>query len=819
MDETLEKLRHFKEVSIQITDTIKSGQEEVIIPDVLYKSFVDSQDNSDVSGSTDSGIFPEAGKTNVPQISCPFIKDEDGYWVEYSKEDKIREAEEPKEGTRFTIAPSAANIYRAHFFNQDHWNFYLDETDVGPCVLSIKTDVENKREAFRILIRSPQQFLHGVIPAANLAADRHNLDDVVSALTKEMGFTVPFKKAPDQGVDEKILRIDETFAGCCLKVGVVHIKKGQTKEGEIFANLHEPSGYFDKFLQMIGDHIPLLGFDGYLGGLDNGSNLTGESSIYTEFANHEIMYHVSTLLPYTPKDPQQVSRKRHIGNDLVAVIFLEDEDSVFSPTLIQSHFLHSYIVVQLAKGSSLLTPKYRVACVSRNLVPWFGPSLAHHCVFSHGAVFRDYLRTKVINAVRATYQAPKFVRMTSRSRSQLLAELITGCDEDIMSNKRARGSKRFTRRGSWLPIGAHRPPSPLIDGSKQKYENHGKLARDFQRNLRCADLADVVFYVGQSMTPVYGVKAILACRSKVFRSMFFEAGLTSSKSPSSSSIRRNKTVCVQKPPTPLTPRRLSSTPTNAGSKRFAGLKLRKGSSFEATCPESINFKDKHISESYYVLEWSDAVFSEVVTYLMTGSCTIKASTIVGLGCAAEYYELEDLRQACQERLPDCLTVDSVCKILCEVELYYDYHTAKSMLMKVLHFTDENAQPILTSPEFLTLSERMVHVISERDLQMEEIEKVKAILAWGEKNFEDDDERRQRLTSVMKDVRLHLITANDLMKIVVPFDVVPTDTIMAALAFQLDPASVDLSSYRMSRTKKSPEKIIPDILPPTVEECS
>jgi hypothetical protein len=276
---------------------------------------------------------------------------------------------------------------------------------------------------------------------------------------------------------------------------------------------------------------------------------------------------------------------------------------------------------------------------------------------------------------------------------------------------------------------------------------------------------------------------------------------------------------VQKPPTPLTPRRLSSTPTNAGSKRFAGLKLRKGSSFEATCPESINFKDKHISESYYVLEWSDAVFSEVVTYLMTGSCTIKASTIVGLGCAAEYYELEDLRQACQERLPDCLTVDSVCKILCEVELYYDYHTAKSMLMKVLHFTDENAQPILTSPEFLTLSERMVHVISERDLQMEEIEKVKAILAWGEKNFEDDDERRQRLTSVMKDVRLHLITANDLMKIVVPFDVVPTDTIMAALAFQLDPASVDLSSYRMSRTKKSPEKIIPDILPPTVEECS
>ena len=83
----------------------------------------------------------------------------------------------------------------------------------------------------------------------------------------------------------------------------------------------------------------------------------------------------------------------------------------------------------------------------------------------------------------------------------------------------------------------------------------------------------------------------------------------------------------------------------------------------------------------------------------------------------------------------------------------------------------------------------------------------------------EEERRQRLTSIMKDIRLHLIGANDLMKVVVPFDIVPTDTIMAALAFQLDPESVDLSSYRMSRTKKSPEKVVPDPIPITTKECS
>lgn len=33
------------------------------------------------------------------------------------------------------------------------------------------------------------------------------------------------------------------------------------------------------------------------------------------------MFHVSTLLPYTVGDLQQLQRKRHIGNDIVAIIF------------------------------------------------------------------------------------------------------------------------------------------------------------------------------------------------------------------------------------------------------------------------------------------------------------------------------------------------------------------------------------------------------------------------------------------------------------------------------------------------------------------
>jgi len=55
--------------------------------------------------------------------------------------------------------------------------------------------------------------------------------------------------------------------------------------------------------------VPLHGFKGFLGGLDNERDLTGEMSVYTKFEELEIMFHVSTLLPFSPRDTQQVSRQ------------------------------------------------------------------------------------------------------------------------------------------------------------------------------------------------------------------------------------------------------------------------------------------------------------------------------------------------------------------------------------------------------------------------------------------------------------------------------------------------------------------------------
>lgn len=47
----------------------------------------------------------------------------------------------------------------------------------------------------------------------------------------------------------------------------------------------------------------------------------------------------------------QLQRKRHIGNDIVAIVF-QEESTPFVPDMIASNFLHAYVVVQVENACS-----------------------------------------------------------------------------------------------------------------------------------------------------------------------------------------------------------------------------------------------------------------------------------------------------------------------------------------------------------------------------------------------------------------------------------------------------------------------------------
>lgn len=95
------------------------------------------------------------------------------------------------------------------------------------------------------------------------------------------------------------------------KFGILYVKDGQTDENDMFGN-NEPSEQFEDFLNFLGERVKLQGWTGYRGGLDVKNNTTGTHSVHTMFGDGlEIMFHVSTLLPYQPDDLQKVERKRY----------------------------------------------------------------------------------------------------------------------------------------------------------------------------------------------------------------------------------------------------------------------------------------------------------------------------------------------------------------------------------------------------------------------------------------------------------------------------------------------------------------------------
>lgn len=85
-----------------------------------------------------------------------------------------------------------------------------------------------------------------------------------------------------------------------------------------------------------------------------------------------------------------MQRKRHIGNDIVCVVFLEADKTRFNPACIKSHFLHTFILVRVSPAAQTKSPqkevtKYEVSVVTRDEVGAYKPYLWEQSVFEKGS--------------------------------------------------------------------------------------------------------------------------------------------------------------------------------------------------------------------------------------------------------------------------------------------------------------------------------------------------------------------------------------------------------------------------------------------------
>ena len=104
------------------------------------------------------------------------------------------------------------------------------------------------------------------------------------------------------------------------KFGLLYCGDRQKTEEEMYCNKMASDG-FEDFLSVLGERVVMQGFTKFKGGLDTQSmgisyrafvsfgisdNLTGTHSVFTEFEGHQVMFHVSTMLPFTEQNEQQV---------------------------------------------------------------------------------------------------------------------------------------------------------------------------------------------------------------------------------------------------------------------------------------------------------------------------------------------------------------------------------------------------------------------------------------------------------------------------------------------------------------------------------
>jgi len=219
-----------------------------------------------------------------------------------------------------------------------------------------------------------------------------------------------------------LVTLDKTQPRDTHKIAIVYAANGQDDQAELFHN-EDASEQFKKFIKSVTWEVPLKKHNGFMGGLDkNGS--TGEYGPYHADYRTEVMFHVPTMMPTSQKEPQQIHKKRHVGNDHVNVIWTEHSRDYFKGTIIsQFNFIH-IVVYPLQCGL------YRVDVhVKEKNTPIFGP-ICHGMILNE-RILGDMIRLTSVNGNRIVRGMSTGYTKPYIARKKLINELVERYKSDL----------------------------------------------------------------------------------------------------------------------------------------------------------------------------------------------------------------------------------------------------------------------------------------------------------------------------------------------------------------------------------------------------
>jgi len=309
-----------------------------------------------------------------------------------------------------------ANIcwYKEYFSGKSH-GIFLGGTDDNPVLVVYEKISTEKPPPFKVLIMTKQG------DERMLISEVMTKKQIPKAIKLESYNLVSVESTE---LEQELVQWEERSNSKNYKFGILYCKSGQKGEQEIFGNQdHDESAEFSSLLDCLGDKVRLKKWTKFSGGLNTEEDLDGKYSLFATYKDYSIMFHVATYLTHVSGDPQQLEKKRHIGNDIVVIVFIE-EGAVLDPTFTKTQFNHVFIVVQPIKPAKKHQPvKYRIAVAGKHGVKPFGPKIPEVCQFEKGSQLKDFLLTKLINAERAALYAPGFCDRLALGRRLFLAGL------------------------------------------------------------------------------------------------------------------------------------------------------------------------------------------------------------------------------------------------------------------------------------------------------------------------------------------------------------------------------------------------------------
>ncbi|EMD45572.1 Rap/Ran GTPase-activating protein, putative [Entamoeba histolytica HM-3:IMSS] len=308
--------------------------------------------------------------------------------------------------------------YYSHYFKgKKSTKYYMDPISLN--LLIVDTSTKYKRA----ILKTPKENYRCVIP---LGVDPAKYDKAFPLQEKKKrSKPKTFDKKNIPKLELELERIENMSIIKKYKFGVIYVKDGQKEENEFFSN-DECCDEFWDFMNSLGKKVELKGFNDYAAGLDTKAGCTGTYSYFRKYTNtYSIMFHVAPLLPNQEGDAQKLERKRHVGNDVVVIVFLDPKrKEPFDPRILTSHFNNVFFIIQpKIKNEGLVVQEgYTINVVTKpNNMP-FPPFLTSSWM-KKGFGFEDFMLKKLINAERMTMYNTTFLSNARNTRKQQLVQL------------------------------------------------------------------------------------------------------------------------------------------------------------------------------------------------------------------------------------------------------------------------------------------------------------------------------------------------------------------------------------------------------------